>query len=135
MEIVILPSPNDLHTYCPLQVGTVACRYYVMRYMCEIVSKDTNIITDAIDTRNSYSQLELDEVRVEWAEFLARHYTYMLDNRCKEIDFSFGTQDKGWGKNESHEFCCSTYHRDSEMNNDKVGRMEWPRRFCGGKNG
>uniref|UniRef100_A0A9I9E5K1 Uncharacterized protein n=1 Tax=Cucumis melo TaxID=3656 RepID=A0A9I9E5K1_CUCME len=26
-----------------------------------------------IDTRNSYSQLELDEVRVEWAELLARY--------------------------------------------------------------
>ncbi|KAA0046260.1 hypothetical protein E6C27_scaffold284G00640 [Cucumis melo var. makuwa] len=56
---------------CPLQVGTVECGYYVMRYMREILSKDTSIITDAIDTRNSYSQLELDEVRVEWAEFLS----------------------------------------------------------------
>ncbi|KAA0053458.1 hypothetical protein E6C27_scaffold190G00050 [Cucumis melo var. makuwa] len=62
---------------CPLQVGTVECGYYVMRYMHEIVSNDTNIITDAIDRRNSYSQLELDEIRVEWAEFLTRHYTYI----------------------------------------------------------
>ncbi|TYK13590.1 uncharacterized protein E5676_scaffold299G00770 [Cucumis melo var. makuwa] len=62
---------------CPLQVGIVKCGYYVMRYMREIVSKDTNIITDAIDRRNSYSQLELDEIQVEWAEFLTRHYTYM----------------------------------------------------------
>ncbi|KAL0534131.1 hypothetical protein IC582_028412 [Cucumis melo] len=54
-------------------VGTVECGYYVMRYMREILSKDTSIITDAIDTRNSYSQLELDEVRVEWAEFLSRY--------------------------------------------------------------
>ncbi|KAL0556296.1 hypothetical protein IC582_004808 [Cucumis melo] len=54
-------------------VGTVECRYYVMRYMREILSKDTSIIVDAIDTRNSYSQLELDEVRVEWAEFLSRY--------------------------------------------------------------
>ncbi|KAA0051297.1 uncharacterized protein E6C27_scaffold55G00040 [Cucumis melo var. makuwa] len=58
---------------CPLQIGTVECGYYVMRYMREILSKDTSIITDAIDTRNSYSQLELDEVRVEWAEFLSRY--------------------------------------------------------------
>ncbi|TYK06332.1 uncharacterized protein E5676_scaffold594G00450 [Cucumis melo var. makuwa] len=57
---------------CSLQVGTVECGYYFMRYMREIVSKDTSIITDAIDTRNSYSQLELDEVRVEWAQFLSR---------------------------------------------------------------
>ncbi|KAL4030818.1 hypothetical protein IC575_009070 [Cucumis melo] len=53
--------------------GTVECGYYVMRYMHEIVSKDTNIITDAIDRRNSYSQLELDEIRVEWTEFLTRY--------------------------------------------------------------
>ncbi|KAA0066224.1 uncharacterized protein E6C27_scaffold21G002460 [Cucumis melo var. makuwa] len=58
---------------CPLQVETVECGYYVMRYMRKILSKDTSIITDAIDTRNSYSQLELDEVRVEWAEFLSRY--------------------------------------------------------------
>uniref|UniRef100_A0A9I9EEQ8 Uncharacterized protein n=1 Tax=Cucumis melo TaxID=3656 RepID=A0A9I9EEQ8_CUCME len=77
-KALVWPLFNSLQAFwsglqCPLQVGTVACRYYVMRYMCEIVSKDTNIITDAIDTRNSYSQLELDEVRVEWAEFLARY--------------------------------------------------------------
>ncbi|KAL0549297.1 hypothetical protein IC582_013778 [Cucumis melo] len=58
---------------CSLQVGTVECGYYVMRYMHEIVSKDTNIITNSIDRRNSYSQLELDEILVEWAEFLARY--------------------------------------------------------------
>ncbi|TYK09350.1 transposase [Cucumis melo var. makuwa] len=64
---------------CPLQVGTVECGYYVMRYMHETVSKDSNIITDAIDSRNSYSQLELDEIRVKWAEFLACHYTYIYE--------------------------------------------------------
>uniref|UniRef100_A0A9I9EBD3 Uncharacterized protein n=1 Tax=Cucumis melo TaxID=3656 RepID=A0A9I9EBD3_CUCME len=60
--------------------------YYVMRYMREIVSKNTSIITDAIcfsnviDTRNSYSQLELDELQVEWAEFLALYITL---NTCQ----------------------------------------------------
>uniref|UniRef100_A0A9I9EB73 Ubiquitin-like protease family profile domain-containing protein n=1 Tax=Cucumis melo TaxID=3656 RepID=A0A9I9EB73_CUCME len=54
-------SCQDDIKYCPLQVGTVECGYYVMRYMRKI-----------IDTRNSYSQLELDEIRVEWTEFLAR---------------------------------------------------------------
>ncbi|KAL0558861.1 hypothetical protein IC582_003443 [Cucumis melo] len=56
-----------------VKVGTVECGYYVMRYMREILSKDTSIITDAIDTRNLYSQLKLDEVQVEWAEFLSRY--------------------------------------------------------------
>ncbi|KAL0558794.1 hypothetical protein IC582_003376 [Cucumis melo] len=67
-------SSRDDIKYCPLQVGTVEYGYYVMRYMREIVSKDTSIITDAIDTRNSYSQLELDEVRVEWLNFYSGTY-------------------------------------------------------------
>ncbi|KAA0064126.1 uncharacterized protein E6C27_scaffold548G00390 [Cucumis melo var. makuwa] len=81
MALMIFQSQKNLKTTkkttfwkavkCLLQVGNVECGYYVMRYMLEIVSKDTNIITDAIDTRNSYSQLKLDEIRVEWAKFLA----------------------------------------------------------------
>ncbi|KAA0058935.1 uncharacterized protein E6C27_scaffold98G001110 [Cucumis melo var. makuwa] len=50
---------------CPLQVGTVECGYYVMRCMREIVSKDTSIITDAIDTRNPYSSLNW--IKYEWS--------------------------------------------------------------------
>ncbi|KAA0053175.1 uridine kinase-like protein 2 [Cucumis melo var. makuwa] len=33
--------------------------------------KDINSVLEQIDTRNLYSQLELDEVQVEWAELLA----------------------------------------------------------------
>ncbi|KAL0536984.1 hypothetical protein IC582_025948 [Cucumis melo] len=62
-------GPDDT----PWDGGIVECGHYVMRYMRKIVSKDTSIIIDAIDTINSYSQLELDEVRVEWAEFLTRY--------------------------------------------------------------
>uniref|UniRef100_A0A9I9E353 Ubiquitin-like protease family profile domain-containing protein n=1 Tax=Cucumis melo TaxID=3656 RepID=A0A9I9E353_CUCME len=74
-----------------VKVGTVECGYYIMRYMREIMSKDTSIITDAIDTRNSYSQLELDEVRVEWAEFLSRpqigNFSWLyLDCNCVIVD-------------------------------------------------
>uniref|UniRef100_A0A9I9E6U5 Ubiquitin-like protease family profile domain-containing protein n=1 Tax=Cucumis melo TaxID=3656 RepID=A0A9I9E6U5_CUCME len=32
-----------------VKVGTVECGYYVMRYMREILSKDTSIITDAVN--------------------------------------------------------------------------------------
>ncbi|TYK01475.1 uncharacterized protein E5676_scaffold451G00220 [Cucumis melo var. makuwa] len=63
MALTIFQSQKNLNKtrkttlwkVCPLQVGIVECRYYVMRYMYEIVSKDTNIITDAIDRRNPYS--------------------------------------------------------------------------------
>ncbi|KAL0553626.1 hypothetical protein IC582_007526 [Cucumis melo] len=55
---------------CPLQVGSTTCGYYVMKYMREIVNRGSIVISDSIDTRKSYSQTELDEVRVEFVEFL-----------------------------------------------------------------
>ncbi|KAA0055044.1 uncharacterized protein E5676_scaffold205G002330 [Cucumis melo var. makuwa] len=58
---------------CSLQVGVVECRYYVMRYMRDIITNGSIVVTDLIDTRTSYSQLELDEVRMELADFLGGH--------------------------------------------------------------
>ncbi|KAL0534784.1 hypothetical protein IC582_029077 [Cucumis melo] len=56
--------------YCPLQVGSTACGYYVIKYMREIVNRGSIVISDLIDTRKPYSQAELDEVRVELTKFL-----------------------------------------------------------------
>ncbi|KAA0054991.1 putative serine/threonine-protein kinase nek2 [Cucumis melo var. makuwa] len=58
---------------CPLQVGSTACGYYVMKYMREIVNRGSIVISDSIDTRKSYSEVELDEVRVELVEFLGSY--------------------------------------------------------------
>ncbi|TYK03264.1 transposase [Cucumis melo var. makuwa] len=58
---------------CPLQVGVVECGYYVMRYMRNIITNRSIVVTDLIDTKTSYSQLELDEVRMELADFLGGH--------------------------------------------------------------
>ncbi|TYK22159.1 putative serine/threonine-protein kinase nek2 [Cucumis melo var. makuwa] len=58
---------------CPLQVGSTTCGYYVMKYMREIVNRGSIVISDSIDTRKSYSQAELDEVRVELVEFLGSY--------------------------------------------------------------
>ncbi|KAL4026553.1 hypothetical protein IC575_014989 [Cucumis melo] len=58
---------------CPLQVGVVECGYYVMRYMRNIITNRSVVVTNLIDTRTSYSQLELDEVRMELADFLGGH--------------------------------------------------------------
>ncbi|TYK28663.1 uncharacterized protein E5676_scaffold165G00300 [Cucumis melo var. makuwa] len=58
---------------CPLQVGVVECRYYVMRDMRDIITNGSIVVTDLIDTRTSYSQVELDEVRIELADFLGGH--------------------------------------------------------------
>ncbi|TYJ99652.1 putative serine/threonine-protein kinase nek2 [Cucumis melo var. makuwa] len=59
--------------YCPLQVGSTTCEYYVMKYMREIVNRGSIVISDSIDTQKSYSQAELDEVRVELVEFLGSY--------------------------------------------------------------
>ncbi|KAL0541332.1 hypothetical protein IC582_021374 [Cucumis melo] len=59
--------------YCPLQVGVVECGYYVMRYMRDIITNGSIVVTDLIETRTSYSQLELNEVRMELADFLGGH--------------------------------------------------------------
>uniref|UniRef100_A0A9I9EHG9 Uncharacterized protein n=1 Tax=Cucumis melo TaxID=3656 RepID=A0A9I9EHG9_CUCME len=61
---------------CPLQVGSTACRYYVMKYMREIVNRGSIDISDSINTRKPYSQAKLDEVRVELVEFLADFLKY-----------------------------------------------------------
>ncbi|KAA0040724.1 uncharacterized protein E5676_scaffold189G00040 [Cucumis melo var. makuwa] len=62
---------------CPLQVDVVECGYYVMRYMRDIITNGsivvTHLVSYQIDTRTSYSQLELDEVRMELADFLGGH--------------------------------------------------------------
>ncbi|KAA0054809.1 putative serine/threonine-protein kinase nek2 [Cucumis melo var. makuwa] len=58
---------------CPLQVGSTTCEYYVMKYMREIVNRGSIVISDSIDTQKSYSQAELDEVRVELVEFLGSY--------------------------------------------------------------
>ncbi|KAL0546358.1 hypothetical protein IC582_016266 [Cucumis melo] len=63
-------GPKENVQYCPLQVGSTACGYYVMKYMREIVNRGSIVIPDLIDSRKSYSQAELDEVRVELVEFL-----------------------------------------------------------------
>ncbi|KAL4029956.1 hypothetical protein IC575_008184 [Cucumis melo] len=52
---------------------STTCGYYVMKYMREIVNRGSIVISDSIDTRKSYSQAELDEVRVELVEFLGSY--------------------------------------------------------------
>ncbi|KAL4018384.1 hypothetical protein IC575_021979 [Cucumis melo] len=59
--------------YCSLQVGSTTCGYYAMKYMREIVNRGSIVISDSIDTRKSYSQAELDELRVELVEFLGSY--------------------------------------------------------------
>ncbi|KAL0554499.1 hypothetical protein IC582_008421 [Cucumis melo] len=70
---VVVSWKYVLYWVCPLQVRVVECGYYVMRYMRDIITNGSIVVTDLIDTRTSYSQLELDEVRTELADFLGGH--------------------------------------------------------------
>ncbi|KAL0534023.1 hypothetical protein IC582_028300 [Cucumis melo] len=67
---VVVSLQYALYWVCPLQVGVVECGYYVMRYMRDIITNGSIVVTDLIDTRTLYSELELDEVRMELADFL-----------------------------------------------------------------
>ncbi|KAA0051361.1 uncharacterized protein E6C27_scaffold55G00850 [Cucumis melo var. makuwa] len=59
-------------------------------------------------------------------------HNFITEVEAKTFESPLG---EGCWKNESCEFCCPIYHRTSETNVDKIGRMEWPRRLCSSKNG
>ncbi|KAM5570104.1 hypothetical protein ABKV19_017226 [Rosa sericea] len=56
----------------PKQPGGVECGYYVMRYMKEIIEDETLSFPTkwAVKTRKSYSQAQIDEVRIEVADYI-----------------------------------------------------------------
>ncbi|XP_057795260.1 uncharacterized protein LOC131011485 isoform X2 [Salvia miltiorrhiza] len=60
----------------PRQPGGTECGFFVMRYMKEIVQgfeKDANISLPSLFTNVQYSQVEIDEVREEWAKCVLTH--------------------------------------------------------------
>ncbi|XP_062011742.1 uncharacterized protein LOC133728340 isoform X2 [Rosa rugosa] len=61
-----------LLTGAPKQPGGVECGYYVMRYMKDIINDDTLSFSTkwAIKDRKGYTQQQLDEVRIEVADYL-----------------------------------------------------------------
>ncbi|XP_062011361.1 uncharacterized protein LOC133727958 [Rosa rugosa] len=61
----------------PKQVGGGECGYYVMRYMKELIEDPMLSFAQKWSRkskRTSYSQEQIDEVRVEWSEFVTRKY-------------------------------------------------------------
>ncbi|KAA0065865.1 transposase [Cucumis melo var. makuwa] len=48
------------------------CRYYVQKYIHEIVYNSSTSITSLFNTKNPYRQEEIDEIRTEWAAFVSR---------------------------------------------------------------
>ncbi|KAA0065649.1 uncharacterized protein E5676_scaffold772G00170 [Cucumis melo var. makuwa] len=57
------------------------------------------------------------------------------DDSSNQAEDEVDQIDGGFRKNEGREFCCPTYCRTSEANDDKVGRMERSRTLCGCKDG
>ncbi|XP_022136077.1 uncharacterized protein LOC111007859 isoform X2 [Momordica charantia] len=55
---------------CPCQMGSVECGYYVQKYIREIVQNASTHISNIFNTKNAYQQEEIDEVRIEWADFV-----------------------------------------------------------------
>ncbi|XP_057773591.1 uncharacterized protein LOC130992851 [Salvia miltiorrhiza] len=60
----------------PKQPGSTECGFFVMRYMKDIVEgfeRDDNISLPSLFTNVAYSQVEIDEVREEWAKCVLLH--------------------------------------------------------------
>ncbi|KAA0052047.1 uncharacterized protein E6C27_scaffold578G00090 [Cucumis melo var. makuwa] len=54
------------------------CGYYVQKYIHEIVHNSSTSITNLFNTKNAYSQEEIDEIRTEWAAFVSRFVCLLL---------------------------------------------------------
>ncbi|KAM5569467.1 hypothetical protein ABKV19_016804 [Rosa sericea] len=72
MDILRCHSTSLVQQGVPKQPGGVECGYYVMRYMKDIINDDTLSFSTkwAAKSRNSYTQEQLDEVRIEAADYL-----------------------------------------------------------------
>uniref|UniRef100_A0A9I9EIZ2 Ubiquitin-like protease family profile domain-containing protein n=1 Tax=Cucumis melo TaxID=3656 RepID=A0A9I9EIZ2_CUCME len=65
-------TPKWRPVKCPRQLDSVGCRYYVQKYIHEIVYNSSTSITSLFNTKNPYRQEEIDEIRTEWAAFVSR---------------------------------------------------------------
>ncbi|KAL4027908.1 hypothetical protein IC575_011098 [Cucumis melo] len=72
-------TPKWRPVKCPRQLDSVGCGYYVQKYIHEIVHNSSTSITN----------LEIDEIRTEWAAFVSRfvsiwkcvYYWFAMDGR------------------------------------------------------
>ncbi|KAL4011675.1 hypothetical protein IC575_028736 [Cucumis melo] len=61
-------TPKWRPVKCPRQLDSVGCGYYVQKYIHEIVHNSSTSITN----------LEIDEIRTEWAAFVSRFVSWMI---------------------------------------------------------
>ncbi|XP_059589719.1 probable ubiquitin-like-specific protease 2A [Vitis vinifera] len=62
-------EPSWQLVQCPRQEGGFECGYFVMRFIKEIIFYPT-IIASKFGDKKTYSQVEFDEIRGEWATFV-----------------------------------------------------------------
>ncbi|RVW38425.1 hypothetical protein CK203_082365 [Vitis vinifera] len=62
-------EPSWQLVQCPRQEGGFECGYFVMRFIKEIIFYPT-IIASKFGGKKTYSQVEFDEIRGEWATFV-----------------------------------------------------------------
>ncbi|RVW71724.1 hypothetical protein CK203_057097 [Vitis vinifera] len=62
-------EPSWQLVQCPRQEGGFECGYFVMRFIKEIIF-DPTIIASKFGGKKTYSQVEFDEIRGEWATFV-----------------------------------------------------------------
>ncbi|XP_052298491.1 uncharacterized protein LOC127902708 [Citrus sinensis] len=55
---------------CPQQTTNTECGYYVMRFMKKIIENQADSIKNLFVGRDSFTQKDIDKVRVEWAEYI-----------------------------------------------------------------
>ncbi|KAA0065291.1 protein farnesyltransferase subunit beta-like [Cucumis melo var. makuwa] len=62
-----------IYQLCAQQPGSTECKYYVMKFMQDIVRQKSITITDVLMRQAPYTQSELDMVRVKYCDFLGRY--------------------------------------------------------------
>ncbi|KAI8010615.1 26S proteasome non-ATPase regulatory subunit 10 [Camellia lanceoleosa] len=57
----------------PQQPTNVECGFYVMRYVKDLIGDQSNLRKQNFNGKKTYTEIELDEVRVEWINFVLKN--------------------------------------------------------------
>ncbi|KAI8529971.1 hypothetical protein RHMOL_Rhmol11G0017500 [Rhododendron molle] len=60
----------QMFMYCPKQPSTIECGFFVMRFMKDLVANPSMLCRRDFNGKKTYTQAEIDEVRIEWMNFV-----------------------------------------------------------------
>lgn len=63
---------------CPKQPTSVECGFYVMMFMRDLMKDKSILSKNNFNGRKTYTEAEIDEVRVEWINFVMTKYEQQL---------------------------------------------------------